>query len=370
MTKFSTLLGVIAILLPLKGLNSYTEYADISSYQICHAPDKGGCLGDPIVTEQSVNVPASPKSEISNSSNTQIAAKKSSKKYRKNKSRTRNRNNMSRSTHVDFNASYTPDVSSNEEELSYRATSSRKTIKSAGASLDDALRYSMKIVPGADPYTPYTGYYPNISSGSYKTVLTDVKHHRQVLSEKYDNSRTLAEKEAVLKDAGNLFAEAFLNHIMPFWYGTPWDFYGHTEDPGTGFIACGYLVSTTLTHLGVNVNRFALAQQWPVDIVRSLCAEEYYQYSSKSSVIAAIRDKGYGLYVIGLDNHVGFIKYDQWGVNFIHSNWAGSRTVVSEDPQYSTAFSSTRNYYLGKLSNNEQFITKWLHATNIKVTKS
>lgn len=370
MTKISTLLGVVAMLLPLKGLNSYTEYADISSYRICHAPEGGGCLNDPAVPV------AVPDGNTVSETKTALAQKDGKQKHRHSAIASRKAKKAAKYRQLkqnalpqaDFNAA-SMQTTSNEEEETYRATASRKMVKSAGASLDDALRYSMKMVPAADAYEPYAGYKPDIASGSYRSVLTDIKKHRRFLEQKLDNSRSEQEREAVLKDAADLFNEAFLNHIMPFWYGTPWDFYGHTENPGSGTIACGYLVSTTLNHLGINVNRYTLAQQWPVDIVRSLSAEEYYHYSSKNTAIDAIRKMGYGLYIVGLDNHVGFAKYDQWGVHFIHSNWAGSRTVVSEDPQYSTAFSTTRNYYIGKLSNNEHFITKWLHATNIKVSK-
>jgi hypothetical protein len=49
--------------------------------------------------------------------------------------------------------------------------------------------------------------------------------------------------------------------IFPSWYGTSWDFNGYTEKPLNGKIACGYFVTTTLKHIGFNLNRYKIAQQ-------------------------------------------------------------------------------------------------------------
>ncbi|QQS28449.1 MAG: hypothetical protein IPM47_16540 [Sphingobacteriales bacterium] len=369
MTKFPKLLGVLLMLIPLKGLNSFTEYVDISSYRICYAKDSGGCLSDPAPQPEDELI-SDNNSEAQNGQINTPEFKEDRKLSVKGKSK---RNKAFPTTVADESAEWVQANSANsqsEEEISYRAGSSRKTVNSAGVVVaDDAIRYAINLVPVADSYESYNGYKPDIKKGSYKTVLSDIKKHKQFLSDALDRSKSPSEKHAIIQDASNLFSDAFLNHIMPFWYGTPWDFDGHTDIPGRGQIACGYLVSTTLNHLGVNVNRYSLAQQWPIDIVRSLCMNDYYHYAVKSQAIEGIRNMGYGLYVLGLDNHVGFVKYDEWGVHFIHSNWAGSQTVVSEDPQYSTAFTSSKNYYVGKLTENETFITKWLQATGFKVQK-
>lgn len=368
MTKFPKLLGVLLMMIPLKGLNSFTEYVDISSYRICYAKDNGGCLADPApMPQEGVIVEGEFNSNTELIATPDLLVAKQQSPQRKSK---KHRRAIAAITeqNVAWAASETSNIQL-EEEPSLRATSSRKVVKAAGANMDDAVRFAINSLPLADTYEAYTGYSPMIKSGSYKAVIGDIKKHRQYLSDKLNNSKSESERSAILKDASDLFSEAFLNHIMPHWYGTPWDFNGHTESPGHGQIACGYLVSTTLNHLGVNVNRYSLAQQWPIDIVRSLCVNDYYHYAAKSTAIEGIKKMGYGLYVLGLDNHVGFVKYDQWGINFIHSNWAGSQTVVSEDPQYSTAFSASKNYFIGKLSGNETFITKWLNATGFRVQK-
>src|ERR1700741_5295000 len=48
--------------------------------------------------------------------------------------------------------------------------------------------------------------------------------------------------------------------LLPCWYGTPWGFYGTTEEPGQGTIACGYFVTTVLRDAGCSLQRIKLAQ--------------------------------------------------------------------------------------------------------------
>jgi hypothetical protein len=79
-----------------------------------------------------------------------------------------------------------------------------------------------------------------------------------------DRYRLLSEPAArneLLDSAGEYFTSALINDIIPHWYGTVWDFNGHTENPRKGTIACGYFVSTTLTDAGFEIDRYKMAQQ-------------------------------------------------------------------------------------------------------------
>src|SRR5687768_13237846 len=62
-----------------------------------------------------------------------------------------------------------------------------------------------------------------------------------------------------------LFTSLLTEKLIPHWLTTPWSFEGHTSIPRQGKIACGYFVSTTLLHMGFNVNRYKFAQQLPVN---------------------------------------------------------------------------------------------------------
>ena len=70
--------------------------------------------------------------------------------------------------------------------------------------------------------------------------------------------------------ANKIFTLFLLNNIIPHWYGTKQDFCAYTETPKQGVIACGILVSTTLKDMGLNVNRYKLAQQSPTNEAKTI----------------------------------------------------------------------------------------------------
>lgn len=195
-------------------------------------------------------------------------------------------------------------------------------------------------------------------SYTYNQTLTSIAQKRQQLQVAL-SAASLDQQPELLEQAQQLFADAIVNQIMPAWYGTPWNFYGHSETPQQGSIACGYLVSTVLKHSGVQLNRYKLAQQWPSTIVYSLVGNEMQHFFQIEDVVAAVRQLGHGVYVLGLDRHVGFVKYDSWGIHFIHANYMGSQTVVCESPDYSKAMHQSHNFYLGSLSQNPEFLSAW-----------
>src|SRR5688572_11801089 len=65
----------------------------------------------------------------------------------------------------------------------------------------------------------------------------------QATTKKTDVQKIPAYLETCLRDS-----------MFEYWYGTRWGFYGTTPKPRQGKIACGYFVTTTLKHLGLNIN--------------------------------------------------------------------------------------------------------------------
>src|SRR4249920_3021626 len=66
----------------------------------------------------------------------------------------------------------------------------------------------------------------------YPSNKQNVLETRDSLSRVYRGSSEI-NKNRVLADAGKLFAQLLVEKIFPHWYGTPWDFNGTTEVPGT-----------------------------------------------------------------------------------------------------------------------------------------
>jgi hypothetical protein len=147
--------------------------------------------------------------------------------------------------------------------------------------------------------------------------------------------------------------------------GTKWDFNGISNAPGKGMIACGYFVSTTLKHIGFNLNRYKLAQQGASTVVDILCGKDKMHSVLESDIIQKLKKLGDNrLYVVGLDYHIGFLAVENNQVYFIHSDYFKGK-VVREKAADSISFSSTNAYVYGELTNNQSLFTKWKNGVKI-----
>jgi hypothetical protein len=162
-----------------------------------------------------------------------------------------------------------------------------------------------------------------------------------------------------------IFSEAVVQTIIPAWIGTPWDFNGITEVPQIGKIACGYFVTTVLRDAGVELERIKLAQAASQKIITTLTLKQDIKMCCNkpiASFIALIKNNGYGLYVVGLDNHTGFIYNDGTQVYFIHSTFVGTRNVQKEIAATSKVLITSKYKIVGKLSGNEELLRKWVSS--------
>jgi hypothetical protein len=162
---------------------------------------------------------------------------------------------------------------------------------------------------------------------------------------------------------GKIFTEAVVQTIIPAWIGTPWDFNGITEVPQKGKIACGYFVTTVLRDAGVELERIKLAQAASQKIITTLTLKQDIKMCCNkpiASFIELIKNNGYGLYVVGLDNHTGFIYNDGTQVYFIHSTFVGTRNVQKEIAATSKVLIASKYKIVGKVSGNEGLLKKWV----------
>jgi len=203
------------------------------------------------------------------------------------------------------------------------------------------------------------------ASKSYEFVKESIKVTKVALSK----------KEVSIDSVALIFKQSLVNRIIPFWAGTPWTFEGHTSVPNKGEIACGYFVSTTLKHMGVNLNRYKLAQQSPINEAKSLALDSNVIKVNESSmkettlkIKEKIRD---GIHFIGLgESHVGFILKEKGELYLIHSNFAGNNGVEVELFEYSDVVTPYTWYYIVELSSNETFLKNWIKGKQIKIITS
>jgi len=161
------------------------------------------------------------------------------------------------------------------------------------------------------------------------------------------------------------FANHLVDDIIPHWYGTPWSFGGHTEQPNQGKIACGYFVSTTLRDMGLQINRYKLAQKSPVDEAKMISCGAVINNIVKDTAEKAFVEidslTSEGLYFIGFDEgHVGYLLKRKGELFLIHSNYLAPVSVCMETLKESRVFKRFSKFHLVSISHNETLLQRWL----------
>jgi len=198
-----------------------------------------------------------------------------------------------------------------------------------------------------------------IPANNYNTTKSEIEKIRMELSNKYQNITDSIHQKTLLDSTMTIFSNILLNKITPCWYGTPWDFNGHTAKPNQGTIACGYFVSTTLRDMGLNLNRYKLAQQNPESEAKSIAIDvKNVMYFDEESIFKKIDKLNDGLFFIGLDNHVGYLYLYKGKSYFIHSNCIDGKVMI-EPAKSSEAFYSA-NYYIVRFTGHKNLAKKWL----------
>jgi hypothetical protein len=170
-------------------------------------------------------------------------------------------------------------------------------------------------------------------------------------------------------------AQRYLEHtlsdsIFYYWYGTAYDFNGTTQQPKQGKIACGYFVTTTLQQLGFSLPRVELAQQPASVILRTLCAYKSIKvYNSLAALKKHMDAQEQGIYLIGLDTHVGFLWKTDRDLYIVHASQSGNNQVSKERWDQSTVLSRSRAFYVGDLLGSPHLIETWVKGHAIPIAK-
>jgi hypothetical protein len=193
-------------------------------------------------------------------------------------------------------------------------------------------------------------------------VINTANYSLEIDSIKLVKKKLLASASPINKVEG-AFLSAITKRIFPYWYGTAWDFNGTTQIPQKGKIACGYFVTTTLRDAGYPINRVKMAQCASEEMIRSMTQKKFIFHFSNTNLKKFENElikKGQGLYVLGLDNHTGFILISNEGNYFIHASGWYPFKVVREKLSESDVVGNSKYKVVGKISADEEFLKKWL----------
>lgn len=206
----------------------------------------------------------------------------------------------------------------------------------------------------------------------YKDVLATLEAEKLRLSSRFQ-AASPAGRTALIAEARTILTRSIYDDLFPAWYGTPWDFNGTSQTPQQGKIACGYFVSTVIRDAGWKVERVRLAQQASENIILSLTTETHVKRFRRVAIgdfVNAVKEWGSGIYVVGLDIHVGFIVNIDGEVYFIHSSYVDPYEVVRERAIESRILAGSNYRVLGNVLADDEFIGNWLNgkAISTKVT--
>ena len=201
---------------------------------------------------------------------------------------------------------------------------------------------------------------------TYPECVSRIKSVRDSLNREYLRLDA-AGKDSIIKVARQFVFRSVTKDIFTYWYGTRWEFYGQTRVPRQGTIACGYFVTAVLSDAGFNIPRVAWAQQASEFFILKMSTDiRHFSNSPVSDVISYIRSRENGLYMVGLDCHVGFVYKNNDTIQFVHANYYQPSTgVMSENLDTWNPLNASKYRVFGRILD-DACMRKWLGNERIE----
>lgn len=203
-----------------------------------------------------------------------------------------------------------------------------------------------------------------VPATDYGTVKRDIAVTQRALGNDFRGAATAPKRSELIAEARRYLLDAIVQRIFPPWIGTRWDYNGTTQAPGAGSIACGYFVTTVLRDAGFRIERVRLAQLPSEELILGVCEPgDVRRFSDVPApdFVAAVRRLGAGLYIVGLDYHVGFLVNDGQEVRFVHSTVVGKAEVVDEPALDSGPLVFSRYRVVGRVLS-DHIVARWLDS--------
>lgn len=195
----------------------------------------------------------------------------------------------------------------------------------------------------------------------YPLSLQYIAAERQRLAMAYARQPS----DTLLAQAVALWLSMSDSLLFPAWLGTPWHYYGASETPGDSSIACGYFVGTILRDLDFKVDRIALGDMRSGDMIASLVQPQHirtWHQATYANFAQELMAMGPGLYIVGLDNHTGFLIVTNKSIRMVHSG--GEFNKVCDQPgEAAMLLLWSRIRVVGCLSCDRALARKWLSGS-------
>lgn len=211
-------------------------------------------------------------------------------------------------------------------------------------------------------------------------ALAELDEARVSMAAAYAAAESEVERAEVRARARKLLERTIIEDVFPAWLGMPWAMSKNStatrpHEPGMS-VGCSYFVTSVLQSAGVKLdNRYTFAQAPALHIQRSLAPdrEDLHTYFSipAASLRKQIKALGEGLYIIGLDTHVGFVVVRGDEVRLVHASYTGDRVVTDEPLEGARAIENSRpkGYFVTPLFTDGRLLDLWLRGQAVPFQK-
>ena len=215
--------------------------------------------------------------------------------------------------------------------------------------------------------TPPAGF----DAGRYGQFLDRVTARQRELGARYDAARGARARAAIRDEARRFVVETLVSQVFPAWMGMPsaggpQATASLPHQPGM-YISCSYFLTAALQNAGLVLESRARFAQAPAAwIQRALLPPggQIHRYGNLSAdeLERRLVELGDGLYVVGLNIHVGFIVVGDGHARFVHSSYTPPGTVVDEPvlTSMAIALSRSKGYWISPLFRDDRIVELWL----------
>lgn len=195
---------------------------------------------------------------------------------------------------------------------------------------------------------------------AYEDLVSSMEKERTVFEKAYKQADE-SERSKIEEKASSDLLEKITHDFFDQWQGTEWDFNGTTRTPRKGKIACGYFITTVLSDAGFKIPRVKWAQQASEYYITRMTSEvKRFSNQSPETMKSYFLKNPDGLYVVGLDNHVGFVYKSGKEVTFTHASYYDPQIgVQTEELTGDNPFAKSAYRVVGRILNKEM-IRKWI----------
>lgn len=215
----------------------------------------------------------------------------------------------------------------------------------------------------------------------FEVKLAAIQTTRKVLARQWRQASKRADRIKVLAKAREFVASSLVDDIFPAWMGTPWHM-GKDDDAGMPHqagkrVSCSMFVTAALQNVGLRLDsRVRWAQAPALYIQRSLAPRrsDLHRFLSipPRELAGRLSKLDDGIYVVGLNCHVGFILIREGEARFIHSNYVDPDEGVTGEPVAESdaiANSQGTGYWVTPLFQDDRLIKFWLEGRAVPLQR-